>query len=136
MADFRDRDNNAQTLQELQGQVASLGLGNAATVAPEDDAPTLSAMPEVVEELLALGAPDGLSPDQTKLSLNENAHDRRYQVSLTVKGPYPVIRKFILDALALRPGARLDEISISRQNAAEPVVEAAMTVSFALRDET
>lgn len=54
----------------------------------------------------------------------------RYQITLPVSGTYPQIRAFIGDVLAEVPAVALEEITLRRESAASPTIEA--RIRFAL----
>lgn len=91
---------------------------------------------EQVKTLFDLAAKAGLTLTRGEYKF---AHDKAsgvttYQIALPLKGPYRNIWQFALQALAAVPFAALDEVSLRRDNIADPTVEARLRFTLYLKD--
>lgn len=56
-----------------------------------------------------------------------------YEMSFSLKGPYPKIRNFLLEVLLMNPGLAIDSVSFRREAASSFGVEAKMRLTFFVR---
>jgi hypothetical protein len=81
---------------------------------------------------IATGAGLLLREGEYKLGYDKNARVHTYQITLPVKGSYPAIWKFAMEALRAIPFASLDEISFRRDVIGDPAVEARLRLTLYL----
>lgn len=87
-----------------------------------------------VKTLFGLASSTGLllRSGEYKTGYDKNARVYTYQISLPVKGSYPAIWKFAMEALRAIPFASLDEISFRRDIISDPAVEARLRLTMYL----
>ncbi len=108
------------------------GAAPAAGGAAAPSLPTLRTAPELLLQLNAAATRYSVTADRATYEIKTKDGQRRLQVGLPVTAPYPSLRAYLRDALALAPGASLDELHMSRPQATDPAVLATMTLSYAL----
>ncbi|MBA4261266.1 MAG: pilus assembly protein PilO [Comamonadaceae bacterium] len=129
-------DAQRQETQQLRSRLAA----QRAAPAPKDpqlDAAErlarlqqhLSATPaalSTVEHMHRAAALHGLTlaSGEYRLSGSSPALAQRYQITLPVLGPYPQLRDWLADVMNAQPALALEELSLSRQNAADAKVQA------------
>jgi hypothetical protein len=89
-----------------------------------------------VKTLFALAAKTGLSlkSGEYKSVYDKASRVSSYQVVLPVKGSYQAIWQFSLQALSAIPFASLDDISFKRDNIADNLPEARLSMTFYLKE--
>ena len=89
-----------------------------------------------VKVLFGLAAKAGLSLNQGeyKFAYDKASRVTTYQIVLPVKGSYPAIWQFALEALRALPFAALDDIGFRRENVNDAQVEARMRLTLYLKD--
>ena len=93
-----------------------------------------SDLPGLQRELAARAAASGMpwpAAEYRMLPMNETL-PAAYEVRCTLKGPYPAIRRFIVETLAGTPPAALREFSLARATADNADVEAHLRFVFFL----
>ena len=122
---------------------AKFGLGGKLPGAPNGDAgeqlatfyaffPRSDSSPAWLAKIHAAAQAKGIVLQSGEYRLDRRADQRlaRYQITLPVTATYPQIRAFIGEVLAEVPAAALEEITLRRESAASPTVEA--RIRFAL----
>lgn len=96
--------------------------------------PTLPAVPELVANLEMLARKNGVSLDSGEYALADErgAKVQRYEVSLPVRGNYGQIRAFVHEALGATPTAALESVTLRRDVADKPLVEAKLKLTIYL----
>ena len=90
--------------------------------------------PQWLKKLFALAEKNGLSLQEGEYKANRDKVGRllRFQMVLPVKGEYPQIRRFLAALPAEIPIIALENVQFSRQNVADPVVEARIRLTLYL----
>jgi Tfp pilus assembly protein PilO len=90
--------------------------------------------PQWLKKLFALAEKNGLSLQEGEYKANRDKVGRlmRFQMVLPVKGEYPQIRRFLAALPAEIPVIALENVQFSRQNVADPVVEARIRLTLYL----
>lgn len=118
----------------LQAAAARSGgaVGDLATLrAPPPEARlSIGALPAFLKELDALAEKHGVTIDRASYALSRNEGQQRMEIDLPLKAGYPSLRAYLLEVLTLAAAPALDELSIKRQQAVDPVVEATVRLSF------
>jgi hypothetical protein len=94
--------------------------------------PAVEAIPELLGKM-QIAARDNqlrLEKGEYRLAQEREFPLARYQVTLPVRGTYPQVRAFVNDVLAAVPAVALEELTLKREAAGDPMVEA--RVRFAL----
>lgn len=122
-----ERDRLARKL--AQGRAAATtgqaGAGTAPDLSMED-------LPELLKRLAAIAVQNGLQPEHTDYLIKDSGGVSRLEISLPLKASYPSIRAYLRGALALAPHASLDELTLQRSQATDPLLEAQLRFSFPL----
>ena len=89
-----------------------------------------------VKVLFDLAAKNGLvlAQGEYKGGYDKASRVATYQVSLPLKGSYPAVWQFALQALRAVPFASLDELSFRREQIADPNLEARLRLTLYLAD--
>lgn len=122
-----ERQSLAEEAARLRQAAASQGGRPAATVGM-----TLADTTTLQVRLAEIASRHGLRLERTDSRLKEAGGASRLEIGQPLKGSYPALRAYLKEALALAPGATLDELALQRGQAAEPAVEAQLRISFAL----
>lgn len=90
--------------------------------------------PQWLKKLFALAEKNGLSLQEGEYKANRDKAGRlmRFQMVLPVKGEYPQIRRFLAALPVEIPVIALENVQFSRQNVADPVVEARIRLTLYL----
>lgn len=119
-------------LQEEEIRLAATVQSNIApgrTAAPTA-LPLLSSAPDLITRLKEAGTKLGLDIDPMSYALTTEAGWQRYDVSLPVKASYPVLRRYLQEALALSSAAAINSLHLTRGNSADPTVETTVQISY------
>ncbi|MGK5079773.1 hypothetical protein [Janthinobacterium sp. HLX7-2] len=89
-----------------------------------------------VKLLFDLAAKNGLvlAQGEYKSGYDKASRVATYQVTLPLKGSYPAVWQFALQALRAMPFASLDELSFRREQIADTNLEARLRLTFYLTD--
>lgn len=112
----------------LARDVAQLAAGAAST---RDVAPPI-AVADLLKRLNLLAEKHGLTVERSAYQLKGEEGARRLEISMPLRVAYPALRAYLRDALALSPGAALDELSLQRTHAGDPALTAQVRLSFAV----
>jgi hypothetical protein len=79
----------------------------------------------------------GLNLEQADYQYRTGSDDElaAYEMSFSLKGPYPKVRDFLLEVLRLNPGAVIDSVSFRRESASSFGVEARLRLTFFVRSK-
>ncbi len=96
--------------------------------------PAATSTPEWLAKIHAAAAAKGLqlAAGEYKVSRPANAKLARYQIILPVQGSYPQIRGFLGALLAEIPAAVLEDVSLKRESAENPLLEARIRLTLYL----
>lgn len=92
--------------------------------------PPLSSARQIFSDLDKLADASHLPLEQASYRLLEEESYVRYEASFPLKGSYPDLRAFIKDALALSTTAYLDELSLQRSAATDPMINASVRLVY------
>ena len=90
---------------------------------------------KLVGKLLDAAATQGIAPEKAEYQLTRlsAAPISRYQVTLPLHAEYVAVRRFMIDVLNTLPNAAITEVSITRDEQAEGMVNARLRFSFYLQ---
>jgi len=96
--------------------------------------PAQSDVTRSIEQIYSAAAAQKLSLVQGEYSHVDVPATRlvRYRIVLPVRGSYAQVRRFVIAATASVPGLALDDLSMQRQNVAEPELDALVHLSLYL----
>ena len=88
--------------------------------------PVVESLPALLGKVQRAAKDNGLDLEKGEYKVS---HERdfplsRYQITLPVKGTYPQVRAFVNDVLAGVPAAALEDLTLKRETAGDPQVEA------------
>jgi Tfp pilus assembly protein PilO len=88
--------------------------------------PVIAAVPELLGKMQIAARDNGLQLQKGEYRLTQEREFplARYQVTLPVRGTYPQVRGFVNDVLKLVPAAALDDLTLKREAAGDPQVDA------------
>lgn len=92
--------------------------------------PPLAGAAEVLEQFAASGKKFKLPVEQASYRFIKEDGSTRYEVILPLKTNYATLRGFLDGALAASPVATLDELTLRRATAVDPVIEANIRLSY------
>lgn len=94
--------------------------------------PSLTEAPVLFDKLYALGERRGMLLERASYNLVNHVKPAvaQYQVTLPLKCGYPELRDFLPDALALAPVSSLDNVSVQRAKASDPLQDVSVTLSY------
>lgn len=124
-------------LTALQAQITQLNNaarptggvpGSASPVAKP--LPAFSTATDAIKELVAIADRHGVTMDRATYQLEDKEGKRRLEISLPLKGNYASLRDYLLEVLALPTAPALDEVSLQRPQAVEPLLEANIRFSY------
>jgi hypothetical protein len=113
-----------QAERTLMAGTSSVAAGSGAPLLPFNEAPA------VLTQLNALAEQHGAVIERTAYQLRDGDGVRRLDVSMPVKAAYPALRGFLRDALALKAAASLEELSLQRSLATDPLLQAQVHLAF------
>lgn len=121
----------AQLLQSPAVQSAA-GEGSKLTqhAAVSEYLPSINEIPELLKKLNDNAAKRGVNSERASYHLTDKDGQRRIEVSLPLKGSYPALRSYLRDALTLTPVTSLDEVSLQRTQAGDPLINANIRISY------
>lgn len=93
---------------------------------------TLADVPDLLKRLDGVAKQNGIVLGRGSYQLKATEGARRMEISLPLKAPYPALRTYLRQALALSPNGSVDELSLQREQATDPAVEVQIRFSFAL----
>jgi len=90
-----------------------------------------------INETHVIAGRHGLSIEQAEYQYRADASDdlAAYEMSFSVKGPYPKIRDFLLEVLRQQPSAAIDGISFRRESSSAYGVESRLRIVIFLRSK-
>lgn len=99
--------------------------------------PAEDSIPDAMAKLHSAAAQYKLGLEQGEYHLLRDRDSRlgRYEILLPVRGAYSQIRKFVAQSLTDVPSLSLDSFTISRQKAADPLVDAQLKFTLYLAAE-
>lgn len=88
--------------------------------------PSTPALPDMLARMQRAARDNGLTLERGEYRMVRDAAFAlaRYQMTLPVRGSYAQVRGFVNDVLDSVPAAALDEMTLKREDVAEPVLEA------------
>ena len=91
---------------------------------------------KLVGKLLDAAATQGIAPEKAEYQLTRlsAAPISRYQVTLPLHAEYVAVRRFMIDVLNTLPNAAITEVSITRDEQAEGMVNARLRFTFYLQN--
>lgn len=115
-------------LQATAAQLAPIVEPRSAAEHPVLQKPASAAT--ALEQFAATAQKFNIPTEQASYRFVRDEGAARYEVSLPVKTSYQSLRGFLEEALALSTAATLDELTLRRASAVDPVVEASIKLSF------
>ena len=91
--------------------------------------PPLEAFPQILQELNSLAGKHGVTIDSASYTLVDGAGQRRMEVTLPFKTHYPSLRAYLRDIFLLKSAPSLEELTLKRQQASDPFIEATVRLS-------
>lgn len=116
--------------KHLQASTTPIALRSDTASSRPPPVPPISEAPRILQDLAATAEKYQLPLDQATYRFLRQDTVARYEVSVPLKGNYIALRGFLMDALALSPTATLDELSLRRGSASDPVLEATFRLSY------
>jgi hypothetical protein len=88
--------------------------------------PVVEAVPDLLGKMQVAARDNDLQLQKGEYRLTQERDFplARYQVTFPVRGTYPQVRGFVNEALKLVPAAALDDLTLKREAAGDPQVEA------------
>jgi hypothetical protein len=128
---------------EDEARVLSARSGGVATRPPTQRSqlanfyaffPPTAGLPDMLARMQRAARDNGLTLEKGEYRLvrDTNFPLSRYQVTFPLRGNYAQVRGFVNDVLDTVPAAALEEMSLKRQNVADPVLEARVRFSLFL----
>lgn len=119
-----------QEEKQLLAAARAAGAGEAGRPLPREPLPALEAFPALLKELNVLAERRGVAIERASYALTDVEGQRRMEIELPLKAPYPSLRAYLHDVLALRSSPSLDELSLQRRQSSDPLVEANVRLSY------
>lgn len=129
-----DSDLDAQKREEARLTAAVRNAPQTTTNAPPSPAVVPLGLRDAPGLLLGLSAAadnHSVSIERASYRITEQEGQQRLEVSLPVKGNYPSLRAYLRDVLS-HPPVVLEEVSLKRPSAMEPLLDAQLRLSYPL----
>lgn len=123
-------DELARLESEAQQLSAATRPAAAEAASAEQPLPGFATATDALKAFAAIARQHGLNAEQATYRLSEQDGRRRLEVSLPLKAPYPVLRNYLRDVLAMPGAPVLDELILQRQQATDEQLEASLRLSF------
>ena len=138
---FAPTQEKLDALELEQAQLLKLPVANADNAervrtamrtAPSEPLPSINEIPELLKKLNDSAAKHGVTSERASYLLTDKDGQHRIEISLPLKGSYPFLRAYLRDALTLAPQSSLDEVSLQRTQASDPLIDANTRISYYL----
>lgn len=113
----------------LGGALAQAGQRRAAAPVVQQ-LPPLAQAPELLKQLNAVAQKNGVTVTRSSYQVKAEDSKRVFEVDLPLKLAYPTLRAYLHDVLAMAPTAQLEDLNLHRAQAADPLIDADVRLSF------
>lgn len=129
LADMKQKET--QLLVAAGGPARGAGeVGVAGRPVPGEVLRSMAEIPGLLKELNTLAVQRGVAIDRAAYTLTGEAGQRRMEINLPLKANYPSLRAYLREVMMLKSPPSLDELTFKRQQSSDPLVEAAVRLSY------